>query len=41
MMAEKTLLQVKNLKLYFKTSRGMVQAVDDVDFTLAPTRQVW
>lgn len=40
MMAEKTLLQVNNLKLYFKTSRGMVQAVDDVDFTLAPNKAV-
>ena len=40
MTTEKTLLQVQNLKLYFKTSRGLVQAVDDVDFTLAPNKAV-
>jgi len=35
-MAEKALLQVKDLKLYFKASRGVVQAVDSVDLTLYP-----
>src|SRR5215469_5379771 len=30
-MPEK-LLEVKNLKKYFKTKRGMLHAVDDVDF---------
>ena len=30
----KTLLEVKNLKLYFRTSKGPVQAVDDVSFKL-------
>ena len=40
MTTEKTLLQGQNLKLYFKTSRGLVQAVDDVDFTLAPNKAV-
>lgn len=35
-MAEKTLLKVENLKLYFKASKGVVQAVDGVDLTLAP-----
>lgn len=39
-MTEKTLLQVENLKLYFKASRGIVQAVDDVDFTLTANRAV-
>lgn len=29
-----TLLQVQNLKKYFKTSRGMLHAVDDVSFTI-------
>ena len=33
-MAEKTLLRVEDLKLYFKASRGIVQAVDGVDFSL-------
>ena len=28
------LLEVKHLKKYFKTSRGMLQAVDDISFTL-------
>lgn len=35
-MADKELLQVKNLKLYFKATRGVVQAVDDVGLTLYP-----
>ncbi len=35
-MAEKALLQVKDLKLYFKASRGVVQAVDSVNLTLYP-----
>lgn len=39
-MADSTLLKVKNLKLYFKASKGIVQAVDDVDFTLAPNKAV-
>ncbi len=30
-----TLLQVENLKLYFRTARGVVQAVDGVSFELA------
>ncbi len=33
-MTEQTLLDVKNLVLHFKTTQGMVQAVDGVDFTL-------
>jgi len=28
------LLEVKNLKKYFKTSHGMLHAVDDISFTL-------
>ena len=30
-MAEQTLLNVDNLKLHFKTMRGVVQAVDGVN----------
>jgi oligopeptide/dipeptide ABC transporter ATP-binding protein len=33
-MTEQTLLDVKNLVLHFKTTHGVVQAVDGVDFTL-------
>jgi peptide/nickel transport system ATP-binding protein len=33
-MTENTLLRVDNLKLYFRASTGVVQAVDGVDFTL-------
>ena len=29
-----TILEVQNLKKYFKTSRGMLHAVDDISFTL-------
>ena len=28
------MLEVKNLKKYFKTKRGMLHAVDDVSFTI-------
>ncbi len=35
-----TLLQVENLKLYFKASKGIVQAVDGVDFTLPNNKAV-
>ena len=28
------LIEVKNLKKYFKTGRGMLHAVDDVNFTI-------
>jgi len=34
MSANAPLLEVKNLKKYFKTGRGMLHAVDDVSFTL-------
>ncbi|MBI5952909.1 MAG: ABC transporter ATP-binding protein [Chloroflexi bacterium] len=33
-MTEQTLLDVKNLVLHFKTTQGVVQAVDGVDFSL-------
>ena len=33
-ITETTLMRIKNLKLYFKASQGIVQAVDDVDLTL-------
>ena len=39
-MTEKTLLQVENLKLYFKASKGVVQAVDGVDFILPANKAV-
>lgn len=39
-MAEKSLLSVKDLKLYFKATRGVVQAVDGVDFNLAPNEAI-
>ena len=29
-----TILEVKNLKKYFKTARGTLHAVDDVSFTI-------
>lgn len=35
-MPEKTLLRVEDLKLYFRATRGVVQAVDGVNFTLNP-----
>jgi peptide/nickel transport system ATP-binding protein len=34
-MAQDTLLSIKDLKLYFRTASGVVQAVDDVHFELA------
>lgn len=40
-MAENnTLLHVENLKLYFKATRGLVQAVDDIDFDLTNNKAV-
>ena len=30
----KTILEVKNLKKYFHTPKGMLHAVDDVNFTI-------
>ncbi|HAQ41129.1 ABC transporter ATP-binding protein [Anaeropeptidivorans aminofermentans] len=36
--ANKKLLEVKNLKKYFKTKRGMLHAVDDVTFTIEKGR---
>ncbi len=33
-MSKKKLLEVKNLKTYFKTEEGTVKAVDDVSFTI-------
>lgn len=34
MQNNEALLEVKNLKKYFKTKRGMIHAVDDINFTL-------
>ncbi len=39
-MTDSTLLQIKNLKLHFKASQGIVQAVDGVDFTLETNKAV-
>lgn len=36
----KTLMEIKNLKLYFRASRGIVQAVDDVDLAMYPNEAV-
>ena len=33
-MSNQPLLDVKNLKKYFKTPKGMLHAVDDVTFTI-------
>ena len=40
MTEERTLLEVKDLKLYFKSESGDVQAVDNVDFTLPTNKAV-
>ncbi|MCJ7694074.1 MAG: ABC transporter ATP-binding protein [Anaerolineaceae bacterium] len=39
-MAENILLHVEDLKLYFKASKGVVQAVDGVDFDLTNNKAV-
>ncbi len=39
-MAENILLHVENLKLYFKANKGLVQAVDGVDFDLTNNKAV-
>jgi oligopeptide/dipeptide ABC transporter ATP-binding protein len=39
-MADTELLRVENLKLYFRTTQGVVQAVDGVDFNLTYNRAV-
>ncbi|NLH00114.1 MAG: ABC transporter ATP-binding protein [Chloroflexi bacterium] len=39
-MDEKSLLRVENLKLYFKATRGVVQAVDGVDLTVYPNEAI-
>ena len=33
-MSEDTLLRIEDLKLYFRTTQGVVQAVDEEDFEL-------
>jgi peptide/nickel transport system ATP-binding protein len=40
MTENNTLLHIDNLKLYFRTSKGVVQAVDGVDFKLYPNEAV-
>ena len=39
-MANTELLRIENLKLYFRTTQGVVQAVDGVDFHLSYNRAV-
>jgi peptide/nickel transport system ATP-binding protein len=39
-MADTELLRVENLRLYFRTTQGVVQAVDGVDFNLSYNRAV-
>jgi peptide/nickel transport system ATP-binding protein len=39
-MSNTELLRVENLKLYFRTTQGVVQAVDGVDFNLSYNRAV-
>jgi oligopeptide/dipeptide ABC transporter ATP-binding protein len=39
-MVDKELLRVEQLKLYFRTTQGVVQAVDGVDFNLTYNRAV-
>ncbi len=39
-MVDKELLRVENLKLYFRTTQGVVQAVDGIDFNLTYNRAV-
>ena len=39
-MAQEILLNIENLKLYFRTTKGVVQAVDDVNFSLDYNRAV-
>ena len=39
-MVDEKLLQVQNLRLYFRTTAGPVQAVDDVNFDLDYNRAV-
>jgi len=38
--SEEPLLQVNNLRLYFRTTKGVVQAVDDVSFVLGRRRSL-
>ena len=33
-MENKVLLEVKNLKKYFNTPKGLLHAVDDINFTI-------
>ena len=39
-MADTELLRIENLKLYFRTTQGIVQAVDGIDFNLSYNRAV-
>ena len=38
-MAEETLLRIEKLLLHFRTGKGVVQAVDGVDFVFCLHRQ--
>jgi peptide/nickel transport system ATP-binding protein len=39
-MATNGLLKIENLRLHFKTTKGIVQAVDDVNFELKPNEAI-
>ena len=40
LVATQELLKIENLVLHFKTTKGVVQAVDGVDFELGTNRAV-
>ena len=39
-MTEEKIIRIQDLKLYFTTNKGVVQAVDGVNFDLMPTKAV-
>lgn len=39
-MTEEKVIRIQDLKLYFTTNKGVVQAVDGVNFDLMPTKAV-
>ena len=40
-MENKVLLEVKNLKKYFNTPKGLLHAVDDINFTICEGKNTW
>lgn len=39
-MEDKVLIEVKDLKKYFKTSKGMLHAVDGINFKIKKERRL-